>query len=232
MKPELYFPDVQFVPLTQTTPTEVGNSAIKRRLDTPDDKWSFNEVYQGFCDTLQWINHSRGTNLTLGGRSFQFIRQGELIQTTDEAMSYVEHYGPYIINGIRGDCKREPDGSFSLRIAYKGGRHVANVHEVLSTMFHEYGHTLGPLLPDVKLEELKADTFECIGMDQVYSGTGYKHIVGGYYADNAHHVAYDMLNQLRARGFSYEAILAHLTGEPFGVYKPDANVPIPLEASC
>lgn len=241
---ERYFPGFEFreferpkpitfelVPVerTEIPNTPIGTITLDELTDSADDIivepepqiWTPNELQREFATQLRQINRQIGyPRLTMSRRTMQFVTRDEMQPKTDEERQWlVQRYGDYITDGGAGDCTRNPDGSFTLRIGYAGQEDTASKDDVLSVMGHEYGHTFGNHIDDSVLEELKAYTFANLIMRHHYNVSKYR--VYQMDVSTVHDTALFWLGQLLDKGVSEEAILSHLTGRRFGNSSPN-----------
>lgn len=179
--------------------------------------WNPNQVMQEFTRQLSFLDAQVVyPRLTMRRRTMKFVTSDEMLPQTDEdRQRLIQRYGDYGADGGAGDCKRFPNGTFTMRIGFAGQENSASKVDVLEVMSHEYGHTLGEYLDDPVLEELKAYTFANLLMRYFYNA---KEIHRLYIMDESsvHDTATFWLEQLLDKGVSEEAVLAHLTGKRFG----------------
>lgn len=182
--------------------------------------WKVDDLQVRFVSLLRsidkQINHPR---LTMSRMTMRFVSRDEMRpKTEEEKQMLIQRYGDYIVDGGVGDCTRNPNGTYSLRIGYAGCENSASLDEVLSVMGHEYGHTVGEQIEDPVLEELKAYAFANLVMRVFYGVRDYR--VYQMDVSNVHETALFWLEQLLDRGVSEEEILAHLTMRRFGKSYP------------
>lgn len=201
-----------------------GSPDIIDIVESEPEVWTFNQLQQDFARQLSEIDRQTITpRLTMHNRTFKFVTRDEMRPKSDaERKRLVERYGDYIVDGRIGDCKRNADGTFELRIGFAGQENSASKESVLEMKAHEYGHSLGQHLEDTTLEELKAYTFENLFMRYYCNANEYR--VSRMDALTIHDTASFWLEQLLDAGIKEEAILAHLTGERFGKYYPDGSM--------
>lgn len=241
---ERYFPGFEFRKFEQPKPntfefvpverTEIPNTPIKTvTLDDltgfaddifvePEPQiWTPRELQQEFVTKLGQIDKQIGCpRLTMRRRTIKFVTRDEMRPKTDEEREWlVQRYGDYATDGGEGACARNPDGTFTIRIGYAGQEDTASKDDVLGTMGHEYGHTLGKHIDDAVLEELKAYTFANLFMKHYYNVSEYR--VYQMDVSTIHNTALFWLEQLLDREVCEEAILAHLTGKKFGNSSPN-----------
>lgn len=191
-------------------------------IEETSAEWNPGQIRQEFLKVLRDLDAKLGyPRLTMRRRSVQFVTKDEIRpQTEEEKQQLIEKYGgDYILDGITGDCTRNTDGSFTLRVGFKGEEEAVHHDDVLQTVAHEYGHTVGERLEDATLEELKAYTFENLVMREFYKASQYYPYVMD--ASTTHSIALFRLEQLLTRGIPEEAILAHVTGRRFGKCYPN-----------
>lgn len=183
--------------------------------------WTPRELQREFITQLGQIDRQIGyPRLTMRKRTMKFATRDEMRPKTDEERQWlVQRYGDYITDGGAGDCARNPNGTFTLRIGYAGQEDTASKDNVISVMAHEYGHTIGRHIDDAVLEELKAYTFTNLFMRHYYNVSEY--CVYQVDVSSVHDTALFWLEQLLDNGISEEAILAHLTGKRFRQFYPN-----------
>lgn len=233
---EIYFPGFEFRRIERVNPIEivtfVAESGARETIRLSDlcdlediaeestpKVWNQNKLYQEFTSQLNSVGRQiKHPGLTMRQRTMQFVTREAMRPKNDiERQLLVERYGDYVADGA-GDCTRNPNGTFTLRIGFLGQEDTASKEEVLDVMAHEYGHTLGSDISDPTFEELKAYTFARLLMRQTQDVE-----YGGTLLDNStvHNTAQLWLEQLVANGISEEKVLAHLTGNKFGTSYPD-----------
>ena len=178
--------------------------------------WTEQWVMAKFESILGDISRdTKQTPLSLKGRSVRFVPRGKLRPQSETERRYlIERYGDYIVDGGAGDCVKLGDGSYAIRIGYAGEEETIPEHTVVELVGHEYGHTLGDTLAIAVLEELKAYAFANLAMRKYYNV-----FVCQWDASTVHEEALSTLGQLIDRGIKEEMVIAHLTGEPFGIYQ-------------
>lgn len=190
-------------------------------VEPEPDLWASNQLQREFVTQLDQIDRQiRYPRLTMHRRTMTFVTTDEMLpQTDEERQQLIQKYGgDYIADGGAGDCRRNPDGTFTMRIGFAGQEDTASKDEIFEVMGHEYGHTLGVTLEDPIFEELKAYTFANLLMKHYYDVDEY--CVTQMDVSTVHDTAQFWLEQLLEKGISEEAILAHLTGRKFGKSYP------------
>ena len=229
-----YFPDVEFSELTQVVPprsrAEKFLSRFLRREPEVlyDEKVPLDDFLGDFETDLLQLSRATGAKLTMAGIDVKILKRKQLIKTLEDPAGMEEIHGEAVLDGIVGNCVGNPEGGFRLNLVQGKTDHVVNTAKFRENLAHEYGHTLGgESHPDPMLEEIKAYAFQALFMTNYLGDTLYPRLEGTYKNLN-HHVARNRLNQLYERGFPFGAIIAHITGKPFGYYRPDSNMEIPL----
>lgn len=241
---ERYFPGFAFTPYqpteittipleekTQNTLPSIGKVYVGdafdglsiRELKLSTYEWNPTQIQKEFEEQLQSISvQIGGPPLTISNIDIQFVTKEEMLHKTDaERQSLIDWYGgDYIADGVTSDCQRNNDGTFTLRIVDTSKEKSMAKDDVLQSMAHEYGHTLGPeFLESPVFEELKAYTFARLFMRHSYDdGLDTLQIV--------HKTASLKLGQLLDSGLKEEAIIAHLIGQPFGGFQPDDYIKV------
>ena len=181
--------------------------------------WNPRRVRTEFKKQLAILSKQIDHPLTLDGRRIRFVTPEQMRPKTEEQRQLlIDRYGEYIRDGGVGSCTRYIDGTFRLRIGYLREESISQ-DEVLETMAHEYGHSLGPFLDSAIFEELKAYAFSDLVMRQFYGVSELLYIQ--MTVSNVHETARFYLEQLIEHDIPPEAILAHLIGSVFGRYKPN-----------
>lgn len=188
-----------------------------------DDKikiWTPDQIIEEFSRQLAVIEREvNRPRLTMRGITIKFVTPLEMKpQNARRKLWLVQNYGTYIADGGDGDCSRNNDGSFFLRIGVAGQEHTRSKDDVLELMAHEFGHTLGKVLKPVTFEELKAYAFANLFMRYYYNVHEYR--VYPMDVSNPHDTALYWLEQLLEQGISEEAILSHLIGKKFAMCSP------------
>lgn len=222
---EVYFAGFKFQEYPYFDFPIISREPVSQITIEPADTIYFNppSIFRGalvervFVEKLASLSKQINQPLTMQGRTFLFVPDEELLPKTKEnKQDLIKKYGETIIENAAGDCTRHDDGTYTLRI----GLDVAGMEEddVLNTMAHEYGHTLGKSIDVPIFEELKAYAFAHLFMRHHWE-VDILHIIA--IGRSVHFKALDRVEQLQETGISIEAILAHLTGEVFAGYKPD-----------
>jgi len=224
MYTEYYFPDVSFKqptklmpPITASVSTEVSSSTV--------EIGQYAQAFEIYQATMDMVRSGTGAELPIENRHISFVDMNTLKEAAKQK-KLNESYGAYVLSGILGFTERNTDGSFNITIGVNSDGSANNFENTLLIAGHEYGHTIGPRLPDNVFEELKAYAFERLFARYLSPKNDYK--LDDRYADNIHCLAGNMLNQLIERGFPPEAIISNLISQPFGAYKPDSNMQIPI----
>lgn len=192
------------------------------KIDVSAPKWNSKQVRQLFRRNLTKLGRAFDQPLPIENRRILFVTREDMSPETDTVkQSLVRRYGEYMVDGGAGDCQRNQDGSFELRIGFEGGERYYDKYSVLKTLAHEYGHTLGERISDPLFEEMKAYAFtelfmKCLRPSVIDGGTVYTQKTL-----NLHQTAVYRMEQLIKRGISHQQILAHLTGENFGYTQSD-----------
>lgn len=220
-----YFPDVTFTNLPPLP--EPGSARVSKNKDEPNTEtgYGFGEAYDRFVQAFHSIRQDTGADLPLVGRNIYCLPENIFFGIVD-GEGQAKRYGDYIKKDIVGYTLRFPDNTFDIYILGLSGGRVASVDDAVVTLGHEYGHTIGPFLGPVE-EELKAYAFQSMFLKHALGDKPNK-IDSGLYPTRVHDVAKNRLAQLRSRGFPEGSVVAHLTGENFGEFKPDSNLYLPL----
>lgn len=222
--------DVSFSlsPIEHTKPTKREDTLIDFRdlfLDQPSipdivPNWNPEQLHQQFLQNLQMLSEKIGQGLPIEDRYISFVPREEMRpETKEEQLALINTYGEYIKDGGVGDCARNDDGTFTIRIGYLGEETTTVEDAVIDTLAHEYGHTLGERLPSSIDEELKAYAFTNLFMRHFFEGI---YLMEPVEVSGVHEESLHRLNQLTNAGIPSEAILAQLIGESFGKYNPEA----------
>lgn len=185
-------------------------------VDEPEPQlWTPSQLQKEFVAQLGKMDRQiRSPRLTMSRRTLTFVTPDEMIPKTDkEKQSLIQRYGNYVADGGIGDCMRNPDGTFTIRIGFAGQEDTVSKEDVLELMGHEYGHTLGEHLEDPIFEELKANAFANLFMRSYFNVSRYR--IYQIDVSTIHDTAQFWLEQLLDKGINEEAILAHLTGNRF-----------------
>ena len=185
--------------------------------------WDQDGVLSFFGEVLYYAESDSGASLPLDNREITFVPRSDLVpEDPGEKERLAAKYGGkgYILKNIAGDCLRLADGRFRIRLGYLGQEREASWNQVMGTLAHEYGHTLGVKIDDPVFEEVKAYAFQKFTMRYLL-GQG-RYFIDGYYRDRVHDIAASALNQLLSAGIIEEAVIAHVTGLPFGGVKPNS----------
>lgn len=180
--------------------------------------WNPRDLLHEFSEQLEIIGKQIGYQLTLDGRNMCFVTPEEMRpQTEKERRRLLRRYGEYARDGGIADCNRKRNGTFSIRLGFLGKTDDKSKDDVLNTMAHEYGHTLGSRFISPIFEEVKAYTFAALFMKHY----GVVEIDLSLEINNKHKTALFRLEQLVGRGICEEAVIAHLISAPFGQFQPD-----------
>lgn len=183
--------------------------------------WEFSSVISDFNLVLSSMSTSSNYHLTMENKSVQLVPPEDMLPKTErERSQLVQLYGTYILDGMAGSCRRNPDGSFDLKLGYAGLEEMSTKDDVLGVLAHEFGHTLGERLPDAIFEELKAYAFSIFFMRH-YLQVDAIFDLSTLSPEKTHDIARHYLDVLLARNISEEAILAHLIDKDFGTHTPD-----------
>lgn len=218
-----YFPDVIFSSLPPRPDSGEIVGSPNPSIYFVKEKIAYGDAYLIFCDTIKAMREDLGVDLPLINRYVHFISYDQLIENIDREAQELRD-GPNSLKNLVGSCVRKSDGTFDLKVVVSDMGYIPDLIEALVTLGHEYGHSLGPDLPEVE-EEMKAYLFERFFMMNLLEIDLWE--LDGQYSDSLHEVAQDRINQLNQRGFPDGAIFSHLIGSPFGAYKPDSNMQIP-----
>jgi hypothetical protein len=237
---EWYFPEIKFQPPKSPEALRVPSSVKKavqmepgREYDISShaelsrdnsvgvvEPWSENGIILDHKDMLRIVNSETRASLTLNGRRILFVPRQELIVSPQDRKFLASKYGLDALKNIVAYCTRLPENRFCIRLGYKGVESEVKKAEVAAVNAHEYGHTIGPHLPDSVAEEMKADAFEALYMGY-YLGT-VRYPMDGTNPKNIHHISKSRIRQLQELGVREEEIIAHLTGEKFGEFNPQS----------
>lgn len=192
---------------------------VKKAVRTP---WDQDGVLRLFEEVLYYAGSDLEVSLPLDKREITFVPRSDLVpEDPGERERLSARYGGegYALTSIIGSCLRLPDGGFRIRLGYLGQEREATQNQVVGTLAHEYGHTLGDQIDDPVFEEVKAYAFQKFTM-RYFLGKG-RYFIDGYYRDRVHDIAASALNQLVSAGIAEEAVIAHVTGLPFGLVHPN-----------
>ena len=195
-------------------------NGVKKTVRIP---WDQHGVLRLFEEVLYDAGSDSKASLPLDKRVINFVPRSDLVpEDPGEREKLSAKYGGegYALTSIIGSCLRLPDGGFRIRLGYLGQEREASWNQVLGTLAHEYGHTLGDQIDDLVLEEVKAYAFQKFIMRYLL-GKG-RYFINGYYRDRVHDIARSALNQLVTAGIVEEAVIAHVTGLPFGLVHPNS----------
>ena len=243
LRHEQFFPDVTLYlpegPLSprddaygEQKPLETGKvDALRSKLsgvvkgvkNSVRTTWSQDGVLRLFEEVLYYAGSDSEASLPLDKREITFVPRSDLVpEDLGEKERLATKYGGegYVLKNIVGDCLRLPDGRFRIRLGYLGQERETTQNQVVGTLAHEYGHTLGDQIPDPTFEEVKAYAFQKFIMRYLL-GEG-RYFINGYYRDRVHDIARSALNQLVTAGIAEEAVVAHVTGLPFGLVHPNS----------
>ena len=197
--------------------TEIPNNSSTNRptftdgqLLVPNLDWGY---YLGtFHSGIQELEQRLQIRLPMERRWIKFVNQLELKpETIEEAQLAVETFGEDILDTTIGDCTPLPGNVFRLRIACYPD---TDDNLILSTISHEYGHTLSSSYIDPNIEELKAQTFE-----ELFRHTqGFRHVPDrddSPKLDKPHTTAKYYLQKLIKWGVKPEELLYFLVKSPF-----------------
>lgn len=233
-EPRKYFEGINFTPLVQEVPSEENRSneyndrsedvtEENGKIDVAETIWSRKKTIADFRDLIGNISGITGAELPLDDIAVFFVRKESLIpKDLSVRIRLSQRYGPYILDGIGGDCTsilsaKNSRYRFMLRI---GAAKSSETHEkVLERLSHEYGHTLGYIIKDPVFEEMQAYAFMALFM-RYYTDVD-QYLVDGVSPDRVHDVARHNVGLLQAKGVKEEEAIAHLIREPFGTYQPD-----------
>lgn len=193
---------------------------VKKAIRTP---WNQDGVLRLFEEVLYYVGSDSKASLSLDKREVTFVPQSDLApEDSSEKERLATRYGGegYVLTNIIGGCLRLPDGRFRIRLGYLGQEREVTQNQVVGTLAHEYGHTLGGQITDPTFEEVKAYAFQGLFMRYLLGPDKYH--IDGYYRDRVHDIARSALNQLVAAGIVEEAVVAHVTGLPFGLVHPNS----------
>ncbi len=223
MYQEFYFPDVTFKQPKEIMP-KTAIAASSEVLNPTMAIGRYNQVFEIYRDTMEMIINATGADLTLEKRQISFV-DIETLKESAKQKKIDKKYGTYAVEGILGMTNRNIDGSFEILIGVSGDSNANDFENILLVIAHEYGHTIGPVIPDLILEELKAYAFQKLFAKYLNPKNNTQ--LDDRFSDNIHNLAGSMFNQLEERGFRPEAIISTLTWLPFGAYRPDSNIRVP-----
>jgi hypothetical protein len=181
-----------------------------RQYFVPRLDWS--HYLDTFRSTIKDIEQRLQIKLPMEGRWVKFVNKLELKpETIEEAQLFVETYGEDILDTTIGDCTVLPGKIFRLRVACYPN---SDDNTMLSTLAHEYGHSLSRYPTEATIEELKAQTFE----ELFLSMQGFKNVPDPK-CDNdlnePHAAAEFYIQQFLTWGVRPEELLYVLVGSPF-----------------
>lgn len=204
-----------------TKPRHEEEDELEEVIDGDEHGWKFDKVLREFSVITGLMEQELEISLPMNNRSVSFVERMKLIpEDPDDIMALVDKYGKYIIDGIAGDCTRFQDGSFAIRVGYKGQEDRIPKSEAMYVLAHEYGHSLGEHIEDPVFEEVKAYAFARLVM-QYYFQSDYVGMESRtLQPDRVHDIAIHRIEQLNARRIGEAEIIAHLTARPFGRHQP------------